>query len=628
MAVTFTGSICKINGSFGFIRLDDPTHGDMFVIPQSCSAFGREIPPVGTRVKFGVVTDTKTGRPRADNVEPLDDVLAALAPGLAGAALGGPALAAGTDVQSLAQQILGLTDPSALQVGGIDLSSWGLTPEQQRLEQEQSLINAANVAAAAAAAAFQEQEAASVLRGVAAGGVNTGTVILIKGNFGFLKQDSGEADMFCLPPIPPVGTRVKYDKIIDPKTGRPRAENMQVIESAAPVVGPPAALEGANGQPGVFADASREVLQMFVERMMQDAQHQQQQHLQQVDKLIKDAGLMPASPNGQSPPSLQEQLATIAFQDFHAQATAPQDSQEQLLALRAHAPTVQEQLPPSEERTNVQAFREQTPAIREQAQVPNFQEQAQVPDFQEQAQAPRFQEQAQVPGAQQVQAFNGQARAFGEQTNAFSPQASAFLGQMPGFQEQAFLGQQQAQATSSAPGQQLQRRTGIMAMIKDHFGFIKQDSGEQDMFALPPFPSVGTRVSYEPIIDPKTGRMRAEHIQALDGSDGGSAGYGPAASTSRGTTRGQPYDQQQSFQAASAMQQSPSSDAMVMGTIAKLHDTFGFIKQDSGEPDMFLMPQSCAAFGRVLPPVGTRIRYQVVLDAKTGRPRAENVQLC
>merc|ERR1712050_360059 len=99
-------------------------------------------------------------------------------------------------------------------------------------------------------------------------------------------------------------------------------------------------------------------------------------------------------------------------------------------------------------------------------------------------------------------------------------------------------------------------------------------------------PPIGTRVQYLITIDSKTGRPRAEDVRP----------------------------------------------PRLVGSILVDNGKFGFIKQDSGGENMFVMPSAFvfpgAARGETsLPPIGSRVSYDVVIDEKTGRPRAENAQL-
>jgi cold shock CspA family protein len=127
-------------------------------------------------------------------------------------------------------------------------------------------------------------------------------------------------------------------------------------------------------------------------------------------------------------------------------------------------------------------------------------------------------------------------------------------------------------------------RTGTLIKDQGKFGFIQQDCGEEDMFALAPIggalPAIGSRVVYDVVMDAKTGRPRAENMR-------------PEGQAERRT-----------------------------GSMLKDSGKFGFIQQDCGEEDMFVLaPKE----GGSLPPLGSRVEYDVVQDAKTGRPRAENV---
>jgi cold shock CspA family protein len=161
------------------------------------------------------------------------------------------------------------------------------------------------------------------------------------------------------------------------------------------------------------------------------------------------------------------------------------------------------------------------------------------------------------------------------------------------------------------------RCTGVVKEDKGNFGFITMDSGAADVFALnnrygsSPLPPVGSRVSFEIIMDVKTGRPRAEHIQlegvggnVVSGNKGNQGGCGCGGPKQNVT---QP------------------SDAILTGTVLLNKGQFGFIEQDNGDANMFCMPQCCRLFNNVIPDVGTKVQYKVVLDEKTGRTRADNV---
>jgi len=175
--------------------------------------------------------------------------------------------------------------------------------------------------------------------------------------------------------------------------------------------------------------------------------------------------------------------------------------------------------------------------------------------------------------------------------------------------------------------------SGIMARnvgSQASFGFIDGDDG-QEMFVMPAackafggLPPLGTRLSYEVVIDSKTGRPRAENCMPERAAPAKSS-YGPQRRSSH--SRPDPYAGREPLKLSADSEDDLGAGS---GIVDKIGHTYGFIVQDSGvdsgDDRMFFMPGACVAFGGRMPPVGTRVQYRIVKDAKTGRPRAEDVE--
>ncbi|CAK0888192.1 unnamed protein product, partial [Prorocentrum cordatum] len=205
-------------------------------------------------------------------------------------------------------------------------------------------------------------------------------------------------------------------------------------------------------------------------------------------------------------------------------------------------------------------------------------------------------------------------------------------------------GQPLAEAACSLP----ELLTGTVVVNKEGFGFIAPDGDAEAkmLFVLPQFcyafqrkiPPPGTRVQYELGVDPKKGEPLAKNVQPTGeppvelsakgtrawGADWDGGAWDWAQDQDWGEDSGGDWG---SAPAPPTMRAPPAADpdGVRTGTISRSVAKFGYVAQDSGEPDLFVLPAACKGFELAIPPPGTRVAYRRGRDPK-GMPVAQDVR--
>eukprot|EP00927_Polykrikos_kofoidii_P071213 TRINITY_DN67512_c0_g1_i1.p1 TRINITY_DN67512_c0_g1~~TRINITY_DN67512_c0_g1_i1.p1 ORF type:complete len:790 (+),score=121.76 TRINITY_DN67512_c0_g1_i1:49-2418(+) len=612
-------------GKFGFIKSDD-WEDDLFVMPSACPGFLNALPPVGARVAFTVSVDKQKGQPMADNVQPLDE---SLVQGAVAAVSGAPSHGMfltgivkqkadkyGFILQDNGEKDMFFMPTQCEAFGGVCppvgtrvMYSVVLDPKTERLRAE---------------AVQPEKEGESIPSAVpvATDGWLSGTMKHgSTGKWGFIEQDSGEKDMFVMPAqcegfggsLPSGGARVAYTVIVDPKTGRPRAETVHPCESfGGPQVVPPK--EGvrlkSSVPPGAIASpASREV------------------------KVINPPEPGPTGFGGFHVPSPE----VVDIAPFCRGVIKKTSGKSGFIMQESGEPDLF--VLPSE----CVGFGKMIPDV---GTVVTY---TVGPDREKG-----------LPMAYSVQPETSHDGA------SDSSDVATFAGRMPFYRGPGDGGTSAASSGGGGGGgtsesdvamsEDDRTFTGTMKQNTGKWGFIAQDNGERDMFLMPGqceafggvIPPEGTRVRYTICQDAKTGRPRADKLEpehgpppvpvppqprqnngssgTSSGCEGGGCGY--AGMQQMQQMHMQMQMQQQQYQQALAFHsppQQPWDDGLRTGVFKQNSGKWGFIQQDCGETDMFVMPFQCEAFGNEFPPIGARVAYFVGIDPKTGRPRAEAV---
>eukprot|EP00930_Biecheleria_cincta_P069492 TRINITY_DN57229_c0_g1_i1.p1 TRINITY_DN57229_c0_g1~~TRINITY_DN57229_c0_g1_i1.p1 ORF type:complete len:830 (+),score=102.99 TRINITY_DN57229_c0_g1_i1:30-2492(+) len=566
-----TGIMAKSQDTFGFIQQSDGT--EMFVMPAACQAFGGVLPPVGTHLSYMVITDEKTGRPRADGVQPLS---------------------------------AGTTSPAQ-----------GFTSPYQGLNQDPSQ----GVAQIAAVGSSGLQAS------------NTGVMSKSQGSFGFITQSDG-TEMFVLPAacgafggLPPLGTEVSFSVVVDPSTGRPRADNVQPAPRAGQVV-----------QAAQLSGSAAEALVQLVGNVGElGGAVGIHTHTGVVSKTQNSFGfiqqsdgtemfVLPASCaafGGALPPVGTEVMFSVVTDAKTGRPRADNVEPARTLDLSAVTAAVSPPEPWNFGQTST-------------ALIPGAHSGVITKD------TGRFGFITTADGSEvfvlpvSCRGFGGTLPPRGTQVQ-FNMISDPVTGRPRADDVQpiatfSFAPPPPVAAAAPAPVSG-NRKTGTMSREKEgKFGFIQQDDGTE-LFVLPgactvfggQLPPLGTRVSYEVVPDKQKGQPTANDVHPITDGTGAPAaqlsiGYGPERTTGFSDARSEPYRPHVDMQAGAG------TGTRFTGTMHREQGSFGFLlAQDDGK-EVFVLPKSCAAFGGQFPPMGTKVTYEVVVDSKTGRPRADNVQ--